>query len=193
MRLVENLDYHDMVGQVIPTLSIDEYEAKAGSNDEIITLAFKVIGKPASTDLVDWFERGYDWVLDAQVSEGEYTAGKYLVFVEIERRTKAVERIVELIDDLETLTGMSLADWTVTVDGEEYGADITELKGLFELSPHSYRENNPEDGEKDTEELEKENIEPELNEMRRQAGLEPAKMNKQKDSLLKDFIAKAGL
>jgi hypothetical protein len=192
MRLVENLDYHDLVGQVIPTLSIDEYEAKAGSNDEIITLAFKVVGKAASTDLVDWFERGYEWILDAQVSEGEYTAGRYLVFVEIERRTKAVERIVELIDDLETLTNMSLADWTVTVDGSEYGADISELKGLFELSPHSYRESNPEDTEED-EEDEKENIEPELNEMRRQAGLEPAKMNKQKDSLLKDFIAKAGL
>jgi len=187
MRLLENLDYHDMVGQIIPTLSIDEYEAKAGSNDEIITLAFKVIGKAASSDLVDWFERGYDWVLDSQVSEGEYTSGKYLVFVEIERRTKAVERIIELIDDLETLTNMSLADWTVTVDGEEYGADISELKGLFELSPHTYRENNPEDDEED------ENIEPELNEMRTRAGLEPAKMNKEKDSLLKNYIAKAGL
>ena len=84
---------------------------------------------------------------------------------------------------------MSLADWTITVDGEEYGADISELKGLFELSPHTYRESNPEDGE----EAEEENIDAELNEMRKQAGLEPAKLNKEKDSLLKDFIAKAGL
>jgi hypothetical protein len=190
MRLVENLDYHDMVGQLIPTLSIDEYEAKAGSNDEIITLAFKVVGKSASSDLVDWFERGYDWVLDAQVSDGEYTAGKYLVFVEIERRSKAVERIIELIDDLETLTNMSLADWTITVDGKEHGADIAELKGLFELSPHAYRENNPED---DDEETDEKNIDAELNEMRVQAGLEPAKINKEKDSLLRDFLAKAGL
>ena len=189
MRLVENLDYHDMVGQIFPILSIDEYEAKAGSNDEIITLAFKVKGNAASKDLVDWFERGYDWILDAQVSDGEYTPGKNLVFVEIPRRTSAVQRIIELLDDLETLTNMSLADWTITVDGEEYGADISELKGLFELSPHTYRESNPEDGE----EAEEENIDAELNEMRKQAGLEPAKLNKEKDSLLKDFIAKAGL
>jgi hypothetical protein len=191
MRLLENLDYHDMVGQIIPTLSIDEYEAKSGSNDEIITLAFKVKGNAASTDLVDWFERGYDWILDAQVSDGEYTPGKSLVFVEIPRRTTAVERIIELLDDLETLTNMSLADWTITVDGEEYGADVSELKGLFDLSPHTYRENNPEDGEE--EKPEEENIDAELNEMRRQAGLEPAKMNKEKDSLLRDFLAKAGL
>jgi hypothetical protein len=190
MRLIENLDYHDMVGQIIPTLSIDEYEAKAGSNDEIITLAFKVKGNAASKDLVDWFERGYDWILDAQVSDGEFTPGKSLVFVEIPRRTTAVERIIELLDDLETLSNMSLADWTITVDGQEYGADVSELKGLFELSPHTYRENNPED---DNEETDKENIDAELNEMRKKAGLEPAKMNKEKDSLLKDFIAKAGL
>jgi len=190
MRLIENLDYHDMVGQIIPTLSIDEYEAKAGSNDEIITLAFKVKGNAASKDLVDWFERGYDWILDAQVSDGEFTPGKSLVFVEIPRRTTAVERIIELLDDLETLSNMSLADWTITVDGQEYGADVSELKGLFELSPHTYRENNPKD---DNEETDKENIDAELNEMRKKAGLEPAKMNKEKDSLLKDFIAKAGL
>ena len=189
MRLVENLDYHDLVGQVIPTLSIDEYEAKSGSNDEIITLAFKVKGNAASADLVDWFERGYDWIMDAQVSDGEFTPGKSLVFVEIPRRTSAVQRIIELLDDLETLTNMSLADWTITVDGEEYGADISELKGLFELSPHSYRENNPEDSDEESEE----NSDAELNEMRVQAGLEPAKLNKEKDSLLKDFIAKAGL
>jgi hypothetical protein len=179
-----------MIGQVVPTLSIDEYEAKSGSNDEIITLAFKVKGNAASKDLVDWFERGYDWILDAQVSDGEYTPGKSLVFVEIPRRTSAVQRIIELLDDLETLTNMSLADWIITVDGEEYGADIAELKGLFDLSPHTYRENNPEDGEEESEE---ENIDAELNEMRKQAGLEPVKMNKEKDSLLKDFIAKAGL
>ena len=70
MKLFENLDHHDMVGQIIPNVSIDEYKAQAGSDDEIVTIAFTVKGDQASQDLCDWFERGYDWILDAAVSEG---------------------------------------------------------------------------------------------------------------------------
>lgn len=175
--LVEGFDYHDLVGQIESTITVDEYSAKMGGDDEIITLAFTVKGKQASEDLVDWFERGYDWILDAQVSDGELVPGKYLVFVEMNRRSKAPERIIELIEDMETLTDMPLKEWTVTVDDEDYEPDATQLKSVMILSPHDYRQQK-ESG---------------LNEMRERAGLEPHKIYNEQDSLLKDFIAKAGL
>jgi len=96
----EGLDYLDMVDQIEPTVSVDEYSAKMGKDSDIVTLAFTVKSEAAGNDLVDWFERGYDWVLDASLSEGELSPGKYLVFVEMKRRTKVPERIVELIEDL---------------------------------------------------------------------------------------------
>ena len=77
----EGLDYHDLEGQMIPTVSVDEYSAKMGKDSEIVTLAFTIKNKQAGKDLSDWFERGYDFVLDAQVSDGEVSYGKYLVFV----------------------------------------------------------------------------------------------------------------
>ncbi len=95
--LNEGLDYHDLVGQMIPEVTVDEYAAKMGEDDEIVTLAFTVKGKQVGEDLSDWFERGYDWVLDAQVSDGELVPGKYLVFVEMNRRTSTPERIIELL------------------------------------------------------------------------------------------------
>ena len=135
----EGLDYHDLEGIVLPVVSVDEYSAQMGKDSEIVTIAFTVKNKKAGEDLADWFERGYDFVLDAQVSDGELTTGKYLVFVEMNRRTSVPERIVTLLDDMETLTNMQLKDWTVIVDEEEYEADEDILKQVITLSPHNYR------------------------------------------------------
>ena len=178
--LNEGLDYHDLVDQMIPEVTVDEYAAKMGEDDEIVTLAFTVKGKQVGEDLSDWFERGYDWVLDAQVSDGELVPGKYLVFVEMNRRTSTPERIIELLEDLETLTDLSLKDWTVIVDDEEYEPDVEVLKQKIVLSPHDYRVD-----------IEREE---ELNEMRVAAGMQPKELySEEQDSAIKAFKAMAGL
>jgi len=175
----EGLDYLDMVDQIEPTISVDEYSAKMGKDSDIVTLAFTVNSEAAGNDLVDWFERGYDWVLDASLSEGELSPGKYLVFVEMKRRTKVPERIVELIEDLETLTDLKPTEWTVNIDEEDYDADEDVLKQLIPISPHEYREENED--------------EEELNEMRHRAGLDTVNLHGEPDSELKAFISMAGL
>jgi len=175
--LTEGFDYKDLDGQIDPVISIDEYAANMGDDDEIVTLAFTVKGQQASEDLVDWFERGYDYVLDSEVSDGQVSKGKYLVFVEMNRRTTVPERIVEMIEDLETLCQIPVKDWSIKLDKQEYPADVEQLKQVIILSPSKYRQMHEED----------------LNEMRNRAGLEPQKIFKEQDSLLKDFISKAGL
>ena len=124
----EGLDYMDMEHQIEPSVSVDEYSAKMGKDSDIVTLAFIVKSEAAGNDLVDWFERGYDWILDSSLSEGELCPGKYLVFVEMKRRTKVPERIVELLDDLETLTGMTADEWVVNIDEQDYPAKAEILK-----------------------------------------------------------------
>lgn len=179
--LNEGLDYHDLEGIVIPRVTVDEYAAQMGKDSEIVTLAFKVKNKQAGEDLSDWFERGYDFVLDAQVSDGELTSGTYLVFVEMNRRTSVPERIITLLDDLETLSDTPLKDWTVVVDDEEYEPDAEVLKQVITISPHQYRE-------------EVEPDEEELNEMRERAGLEVKALHADKqDAELKAFKSMAGL
>jgi hypothetical protein len=175
----EGLDYLDMVDQIEPTVSVDEYAAKMGKDSDIVTLAFVVKSEAAGNDLVDWFERGYDWILYASLSEGELSPGRYLVFVEMKRRTKVPERIVELIDDLETLTELTVEDWTISIDEEEYDVDPEVLKQVITISPHEYR-------------VEEENQE-DLNEMRRRAGLETVKLYGKPDSEIQAYIAMAGL
>jgi hypothetical protein len=179
--LNEGLDYHDLEGIVTPRVTVDEYAAQMGKDSEIVTLAFIVKNKQAGEDLSDWFERGYDFVLDAQVSDGELTSGTYLVFVEMNRRTSVPERIITLLDDLETLTDIPLKDWTVIVDDEEYEPDAEVLEQVITISPHQYRE-------------EVEPDEEELNEMRERAGLDVKVLHADKqDADIKAFKAMAGL
>lgn len=159
----ESLDYLDMEGQIQDTITVDEYAAKMGKDENIVTVTFTTNSKLAANDLVSWFERGYDFVLDASVSDGEIKPGEWLVFVEMERRSKVPERIITLLSDLETLTGLELKDWTVKVEGDDYDADEAELQDAIILNPNKYEEEKEVDAEiKDDE----------LNEMRRRAGID---------------------
>ena len=179
--LNEGLDYHDLEGQMIPTVTVDEYAAHMGNDSEIVTLAFTIKSEAAGNDLVDWFERGYDFVLDAQVSEGEVKPGQYLVFVEMNRRRSVPKRIIELLDDLETLTSIPAKDWTIIVDEEEHSPEEEVLKQVITISPHDYRE-----------EVEVE--EEALTEMRERAGLEVKVIHADKqDAEIKAFKSMAGL
>lgn len=176
--LKEGLDYHDFKGQILPKITVDEYAAKMGKDSEVVTLTFVVNSKMAGDDLVSWLELGYDFILDASVSDGEISPGKYLVFVEMNRRTKVPERIIEILGDLQTLTDIPVTDYVVQVDDEEYDADVDTLKQVILLSPHDYRDK-------------KEN-ETELNEFRHMAGL-PITTSYKEDSYIKNLKSLAGM
>lgn len=160
-KLNESLDYHDMVDEVEPNISVDEYSAKMGKDKDVVTVTFTVNSKQCGEDLVSWLETGYDFVLDSAVSDGELDNGKYLVFLELNRRTRVPERICEILEDLETLTGIKLKDWSVEVDDETYDANPQVLSQVIVLSPKEYARMKR-----------KEEKEDELNQMRDIANLE---------------------
>ena len=130
--LNEGLNYHDLEGIVDPKVSVDEYSAQMGKDSDIVTVAFTVSNKQAGEDLSDWFERGYDWVLDAQVSDGEVSPGKYLVFVEFYRRNSVPAKIIEMLDDLKTLTDRDTSEYKIKVDGKLYSAKEELLKEVID-------------------------------------------------------------
>jgi len=174
----EGLDYHDMVGQIEPILTVDEYKAKMGKDSDIVTLAFIVNSKLVGQDLVSWLEKGYDFVLDASLSDGEVEPGKYLVFVEMNRRTSVPERIIDILEDMKTLTNMSLDNWTIKVNDQDYDPDVDTLKQVIILSPKEYRE--------------KKELEKELNEVREIANLD-TKIIHDNDSYIKYVKSIAGI
>lgn len=176
------LDYMDLEDQLKDKVTIDEYAAKMGKDSDIVTMTFTTNSKLAAKDLVTWFERGYDFVLDASVSDGEIEAGKWLVFVEMDRRSKVPSRICRLLSDLETLTGIKLTDWIVEVEGDELPADEETIREKMILNPNEYR--NLKEKEKEADEN--------LNEFRELAGLE-TKVVYHEDELIRNMKNIAGL
>lgn len=179
MKLTEGLDYHDMKGQIDPKITVDEYAAKMGEDSDIVTLTVKTNSKLAADDLVAWLEIGYDYILDASVSDGEIEPGKWLVFIELKRRSNVPEKIVQILSDLETLTDIPVKDYTVVVNEEDHDANADVLRQVMILSPNEYKQ-----------QVEKEE---ELNEMRKIAGLPNKNVFTNLDEEIKKFISNAGL
>lgn len=177
-QINEGLDYHDMIGQILPNITIDEYKAKMGKDSEIVTLTFTVNSKLAGQDLVSWLEIGYDYVLDASVSDGEVSPGKYLVFVELDRRSSVPARIIEILEDLQTLSDLSVEDYEVKVDDKKYAADLETLKQVVITSPKEYKARKEKDKD--------------LNEMRNLANLD-SKIIHDNDSYIKYVKSIAGI
>lgn len=177
--LNEGLDYHDLKGQIEPVITVDEYKAKMGNDADIVTITFVLNSKLAADDFTNWLEKGYDFVQDASVSEGEIEPGKWLVFLEMNRRTSVPKRLIEILSDLTTLTDLEVNDYTIEVDDQEYNADEDELKQVIILSPHDYREKKQNDEE--------------LNEMRGIAGLANKNVFENIDDEIRKYITNAGL
>jgi hypothetical protein len=156
-QLTEALEYKDMVGIVKPTVHVDEFAAKMGDDEDIIVLSFFVRSKDAARDLVDWFEKGYDWVMDADQSPGEIRPGRYLVYVELRRRSSAGRWLATMLEDLASLTEFEPDQWLFTYQDQEQPFSEETFDRTVPLSPKEYRERQ----------------EKSLNEMRAAAGIQP--------------------
>ena len=129
-----------MVGMIKPTVHIDEFASKMGDDDDIIVVSFFVRSKQAARDLVNWFEKGYDFVMDADQSPGEIKPGRYLVYVELRRRSSAGEWVSEMINDLGTLTEHAGTDWGMTYEGQTVPFSRETFDRMVPRSPKEYRE-----------------------------------------------------
>jgi len=140
MNLNEGLGYQDLKNMVKPEIHIDEFASKMGDDDKISVVSFLVKAQSAAGDLVNWFESGYEFVMDADKSPGEIKHNRYVVYVEMQRRTSLPEKINELLDDLQTLTEFEPKDWTVVYGEEEMPFSVEAVEKMVPLSPKEYRE-----------------------------------------------------
>jgi hypothetical protein len=175
--LNESLKHLDMKHQVFPILGIDQYRSQIGDDSEFVTLDFAVKAESVAEDLITWLERGYDWVIDAEGSPGEVSNNRYLVFAEINRRTMVPKRIIEILYDLETLTGIKVGNWQLKIGDQLYPATQENIQKHVVLSPHEYRVSR----------------ESELNEWRERAGLDTVSTYDEQDPHLREIQRRAGI
>ena len=142
MNLFEGLNEGDLNRLVRPELHIDQFRSKMGDDDEIVVVSFLVTGKNPAMDLMGFLEKGFNDVLDADVSTGEFQDGKYLVFVEIKRRTWTPAKIIEILVDMEALTEIDHKDWEFMYYKNDRRLPVTQenLENEIPNSPREYRE-----------------------------------------------------
>lgn len=85
---------------------VDSFKSKMGNDKDVIVLSFSTKNEGSATDLENFIEKGYPFVLDADKTTGEQSDGMYKVFVEIERNKEAVGHISEMIDGVSKLGGL---------------------------------------------------------------------------------------
>ena len=95
-QLNEGLRARDLKDFVSELFTVDQYRSKMGEDKDIVVLGFRVTEKNPAADLMEFMERGYRFILDADMSAGEENDGKYQVFVEIERTPELAEQLKDL-------------------------------------------------------------------------------------------------
>ena len=175
-QLNEGLGYKDLEGIMKPTIHIDEFSSKMGEDSDVIVVSFFVRDRQAAKDLTSWFEKGYDFVLDADTSPGEIKPNRYLVYLEMRRRNAAPKQIEEILDDLGTLTEYEPEDWVMVYKKRRHEWSPETFAELVPLTPNEYRER----------------TEGDLNEMRVAAGI-TTKNIYQRDAGMRAIQAAAGI
>ena len=139
-NLFEGIEAGDLSRLIHPELHIDEFTSKLGDDSDVIVISFKVDSKQPAQDLVAFIEKGYDWVIDADLSSGEMDDGSYIVFVELDRSEKAPENIISLMEDLMNVTSQEINDWRVRYfkSRKEKTLSLEALEQLIPLTPERY-------------------------------------------------------
>jgi hypothetical protein len=139
--LFESLGFKDLEGMMKPTIHVDEFSSKMGDDDDIIVISFFLRDPQAAKDLMNWFEKGYDFVLDADRSPGEIRPGRYLVYVELRRRSTAGGNVETLLNDLNTLTEFEDSSaWTMHYKNKSIPFSRDAFDATVPLTPRAYRE-----------------------------------------------------
>jgi hypothetical protein len=139
-NLFEGLEAGDLKRLIHTELHVDEFKSKLGDDCDVVVLSFKVDNKEPAGDLVSFIEKGYSWVIDADVSAGEMDDGDYIVFVELDRTPESAENIMKLMDDLMNLTDGQVEDWRVRYykAHKETQLSLEALQDLIPSTPEAY-------------------------------------------------------
>ena len=128
------------IGDLKDTMSdifeIDSFASKMGDDKDIVTLSFSLKEKAPAEDLMNFLERGYGFILDADVTAGEQSDGTYKVFVELSRDKDVHNNILEIIDGVKSLS--EIENFKFRYYKNWRSKDISELEEIVPNSPDNY-------------------------------------------------------
>lgn len=128
-------DLRNLISEVF---EVDGFQSKMGDDKNIITVSFNVEGRDPANDLANFLEKGYDFVLDADVTSGEQSNGKYKVFVELERDRSGPDNIMEMLDGISKLGDIDKFKFRYYKNFHSKDATLEELTNIVPSDPDGY-------------------------------------------------------
>jgi hypothetical protein len=138
MNLNEDLRPADLRYLVDSIFEVDSYSSKMGNDKDVSVISFSVKSKEAAEDLESFIEKGYKFVLDADISPGEVKEGKYKVFVEMERDKDLSSHIVEILDGVKKLADNEDFRFRYYRSFKSNPADVEALLDAVPTTPDQY-------------------------------------------------------
>lgn len=123
---------------VSPTFGVDIFDAKTGDNTDVSVLSFRVRTEDAARDLSKFLEKEGDWILDSDISTGEDDTGNFLTFVEIKRNHRLADRIQDLLEIVERLTGALNWQFTVGKKVAVYPANQENMQQMIPMDTDNF-------------------------------------------------------
>lgn len=139
-ELYEGLRKLDLKFMVYPLFEVDTYCSKMGEDQDVCVLSFRVKDREPARDLMEFIEKSFHFVLDADISSGENNEGEYFVFVEIQRTNRVAEQIENLIYGINKLTDISEWKFKYHKQATEYIVDHSTLMETIPTSSILYNQ-----------------------------------------------------
>lgn len=137
-NITEGLRSNDLKDLVYSDIEIDTFSSKMGEDTDVCVVAFQAKDRHPARDFMEFVERGYDFVLDADISSGENEDGEYSVFIEISRTPDLADQICELMYGAKKLTGIREWRFRYYKDNKSYELNETNLKEVVPSTKEMY-------------------------------------------------------
>lgn len=138
-QLNEGLRPLDLKEMVYPTFEVDAFRSKMGEDQDVCVLSFQVKDRAPAKDLMEFIEKGYTFVLDADVSAGENDKGEYSVFVELSRSPRLAEQIKDLCYGVKKLTGIDDFKFKYYKENKEHEVTEDALRSVIPPTARDYQ------------------------------------------------------
>jgi hypothetical protein len=134
----EGLRPYDLKEMVDSTFEVDAYSSKMGEDRDVCVISFKVQDRAPAKDLMEFIEKGFGEVLDADVSSGENEDGEYSVFVELKRNPNLTENIKEILYGVRKLTGIDSFKFKYYKESNLHEVNTESLANVIPNTPMAY-------------------------------------------------------
>jgi hypothetical protein len=136
----EDLLAGDLAHLVSHIFDIDSFKSKIGEDGDMVVLSFTVDDKSPADDLARFLEMGYEFVLDADATNGPMDNGKHKVFVEMKRDRHTPKHVIELLDGISRLTNIDNFKFRYYKSFKSIPATLETLEQAIPINANEYED-----------------------------------------------------